>query len=152
MEGLGRLFNVIPVASGEPFKMRGASSAMIVMTGSSGTVTMQQQPGFGGSPVTFLCIKNVYWSTQSNGTAAWNKFAWNIPVAYPTPAALATYTHGTTTGLTTAVASCFTIFSSEMSDPENYVVATGTNSGLIQVILGDLVSQRNPANLEILAS
>jgi hypothetical protein len=159
MEILGRDVNIIPIASGEPFKMRGASTAMIVVTGATAVITMQQQTGFGGSPSAFYCIKNVYWSTATNGTAAWNKLTYNLAVApYLTggassaPGALSTYTHGTTTGLTTATCSVFHVFTSELSDPTNYVVATATGSGLCAVVLGDLVSERAPANLEILAS
>jgi hypothetical protein len=153
MELLGRVCNVIPIASGQPFKMRDASSAMIVVTGASAVITMTQANGFAGTPQTLLCIKNVYFSTQSNGTAAWAKgITWNVPATTPPPALLATYTHGTTAGLTTAVMTAFTIFTSELSDPFNYVIATATGSGLCSVITGDMVHQRTPSNLAILAA
>ncbi len=153
MELLGRVCNVIPIASGVPFRMRDASSAMIVVTGATAVITMTQAAGFAGTPATFLCIKNVYGSTSSTGTAAWFKgITWNIPVQQTTPAALATYTHGTTAGLTTAVMTAFTIYTSELSDPQNYVIATATGSGLCSVITGDMVHQRTPANLAILSA
>jgi hypothetical protein len=154
METLGRLCNVIPIASGVAFKMRGASVAMFVLTGSTAVATLQQQPGFGGTPVTLPMIKDVYWSTQTNGTAAWNKLTYNAnALAAPFASGpIATYTHGTTTGLTTATCSVFHIFTSELSDPENYVLCTATGSGLLSVYLGDLVHQRGPANLEILSA
>jgi hypothetical protein len=143
MESLGRLCNVIPLASGSPFKMRGASVAMFVLTGSTGVATLQEQPGFGGSPITLAAIKDVYWATSGAGTAAWNKLVL---------ASVATYTHGTTTGLTTATASVFHIYTSQMSDPENYLLCTATGSGVLAVYTGDLVVQRGPANLEILSA
>jgi hypothetical protein len=159
MEILGRDVNIIPVASGAPFKLRGASTAMIVVTGATAVISLQQQTGFGGSPSSLYAIKNVYWSTSSTGTAAWSKLTYNSTVApYLTggpssgPGPLQTYTHGTTTGLTTAVMSAFHVFTSELSDPTNYLLATATGSGLCYVVLGDLVAERAPANLEILSS
>lgn len=155
MELLGRVCNFIPIASGQPFKMRDASSAMIVVTGATAVITMTQAAGFAGTPSTFLCIKNIYTSTASNGTAAWVKtVSWNIPVQSPPPAALATYTHGSVgpPNLTGVVMSAFTIYTSELSDPQNYVIATATGSGLCYVITGDMVHQRTPANLAILSA
>jgi hypothetical protein len=152
MELLGRVCNVIPIASGQPFKMRDASSAMIVVTGATAVITMTQAAGFAGTPQTLLCIKNVYGSTQSNGTAAWAKtVVWNVPATTPPPALLATYTHGAG-AFTGVVMSAFTIFTSELADPFNYVIATATGSGLCSVITGDMVHQRTPNNLAILAA
>lgn len=152
MELLGRTNNIIPVASGQPFKMRDCSSAMVVVTGATAVITVTQAAGFAGTPATFPVIKNVYWATASNGTAAWNKLTFVNGVAPFTTGPLATYTHGTTAGLTTAVMSAFHIFTSELSDPNNYVICTATGSGLCYVVTGDLVHQRGPANLAILAS
>jgi hypothetical protein len=154
MEALGRLCNVIPIASGVAFKMRGASVAMFVLTGAAAVATLQEQPGFTGTPVSLAMIKNIYWTTVTNGTAAWSKLTYsaNNLVAPFASGPIATYTHGTTTGLTTATCSVFHIFTSELSDPENYLLCTATGSGLLSVYVGDLVHQRGPANLEILSA
>jgi len=161
MEVLGRNANVIPTASGIPFKFRGASSALVVVSGVAATsVAVTEQPGYAGSPVNLACIKNIYWNASTTGTAAWQKITYvsgtSIAGVYLTglPAqtflfsALNTYTSGT------ALAVAFTIFTSQLSDPENYLTITMAGSGglICSVILSDLVVQRGPANLEVLSA
>jgi hypothetical protein len=120
---------------------------MIVVTGATAVITMTQAAGFAGTPQTLLCIKNVYASTASNGTAAWTKaITWSN-----TSAPLATYTHGAGS-LVGAAMSAFTVFTSELADPFNYVIATATGSGLCYVVTGDMIHQRTPANLAIMAA
>lgn len=156
MEALGRLCNVvnINVTSNAIFKMRGASCAMVVLYGSSAVVTLAQDSTYGGSFSTALaCIKNVYWrATPGDGTVVWNKLTYVSGTAPYTSGPLSTYTHGSTTGLSTAYLSVFHIFTSEMSDPYDYVKATITGSGNATIIPVDLVHQRAPANLEIISS
>lgn len=144
MEALGRLLNLIPIATGAPFKVRGASGVLVWVTGATAVITMTASSSFGGSYTNLACIKNVYWTTATNGTAAWSKLIISPNVA--------TYTHGTTTGLTTATCSVFHILTSELSDPNDYITCTATGSGLVSVIPYDLVSARGPANLEILGA
>jgi hypothetical protein len=149
MEALGRLVNVIPVAAGKPFKMRGASGVMVVVTGTNAVVTVKEDSSFGGAFATTLAaIKNIYWTTASDGTAAWNKLSLGAsPVG--------TYTHGSAgpPSLLTATVTAFHVFTSELSDPNDYlsITVTGTTP-TCTVIPYDLVHQRGPANLEILGS
>lgn len=153
MEALGRLCNVIPIAAGKPFKMRSASVAMVVITGAAAAPTVNERTSFGGADTALAAIKNIYWSTATDGTAAWNKITYPTASAtFTTGAPLSTYTHGTTAGLTTANCSVFHIFTSELSDPFNYLNIAVGGAGLAQVYLGDLVVQRAPANLEIVGS
>jgi hypothetical protein len=154
MEALGRLCNVIPnITTNTKFKVRGASSIMVVVTGATAVVTLAQDSTFGGSFATAAAvIKNVYWATAADGTAAWNKLTYVNGTAPFGSGPLSTYTHGTTTGLTTAVMSVFHVFTSEFSDPMSYLKVTMTGSGIGQIFPCDLVHQRAPANLEILAS
>ena len=81
MEVLGRNANIIPVAKAAPFKMRSASSAMIVCTipsvGSGDTFTINEQTSFGGGTTAIPVIKNIYWTAALNGTAAWNKITYS---------------------------------------------------------------------------
>jgi len=146
MEALGRLFNLVPNAVSHPFKMRGASGVAIVAIGADAVVTVKEDSTFGGSFATTLAVvKNIYWAAANDGTAAWKKL---------TPASpLGTWTHGTTTGLTTAVVTVAHVFTSEMSDPNDYlkITCTGT-SPVCYAIPYDLVTQRGPANLEILGA
>jgi hypothetical protein len=156
MEVLGRLCNVIPIAAGQAFKMRGCSTVMVVCTTTStGTFTLNQSSSYGGSYTAFAAIKNVYWSTQTNGTASWSKLNYVSGTAPFTSGPLSAISLGSggTTGLTTATVAVFHVFTSELSDPNDYlqVVVSGSN-GLVSVMPSDLVTQRGPANLEILGA
>lgn len=144
-EALGRICNVVPDAISHPFKMRGASGVMIVTQGADAVVTVKQDSTFGGGFATTLAvIKTVYWATATDGTAAWNKLI---------VANIGTFTHGTTTGLTTATLTAFHIFTSMLADPNSYlkITCTGTTPKCT-AYLYDLVAQRGPANLEILGA
>lgn len=144
MEGLGRVLNVIPIASGAGQKMRGASAITFVCTGGD-TFTLTVASSFAGSygtPQTTAIgggmIHNYYTSSATNGTAAWVKTA----LAY------GSYVNAVTGTNTIA----FTIFTSEFADPNCYVKCTASSSGLVTAIHHDLVVQRTPQNLEILGA
>lgn len=147
MEILGRNANVIPIAAGNAFKMRGASSAMFVCTGSD-TFTINQSSSFGGSYTPVAVIKNVYGAAATNGTAAWTKLTY-VNGANPLSAVTIGGGSPTITGATCLV---FHAFTSQLADPNNYLKVTVAASGLVAVFLSDLVSQRAPANLEILGA
>jgi hypothetical protein len=153
MEVLGRLANVIPIAAGAPFKIRGASCHMVVVTGATAVATLAQDSSFGGGFATAAAIvKNIYWTTATNGTAAWSKLTYVNGTAPFAAGPLSTFTLGTTTGLTTAIAAVFHIFTSELADPYNYIKVTMTGGGLCSVFSSDLTPQRAPANLEIMGA
>jgi hypothetical protein len=156
MEALGRLCNVvnINISTNAIFKQRGASCTMVVLYGAAAVVTLAQDISYGGAFATALaCIKNIYWrATPGDGTVVWNKLAYVNGTAPFGSGPLSTYTHGTTTGLTTAYLSVFHIFTSEMSDPYDYIKVTITGSGNASIFPVDLVHQRAPANLEIISS
>lgn len=144
MEQLGRNVNVIPIASAKPFKMRGASVVSFLCTGTD-TFTVRIGASFGtNATAPGAVIKTVYWATASDGTVAWNKLI--------LATAADNIVTGTTAGLTTATVAWFSIYTSEFSDPNNYIKCTASAAGLVTAILGDLVHQRGPANLEILGS
>jgi hypothetical protein len=168
MEVLGRNANIIPVAANQSFKMRGASSAMIVCSTSSlastgNTFTVNEASSFTGGLTAVNVIKNVYWSTGLVGATAWQKQTYNPAVApYLTggpgggPGALSAIQLATasTNAPVTATLAVFHVFTSQLSDPNSYIqiTVTGSSTGLVTVILSDLTPQRAPANLEILAS
>ena len=143
-EGLGRGFNIIPIAAGKPFRLRNASAVTLVTTGATSAPVLNERQTFGGGDTALAVIKTVYWATATDGTAAWNKLILS--------SAVSTYTHGTTTGLTTAVMSAFTVFTSMLSDPFAYINFAGGGSGLNYAILHDLSVQRGPAALELLGA
>lgn len=146
MEGLGRLFNVVPVCTaGGAINISGCSAVSFVITGSTAVPTLLIAPSFAGSYIStgFAPITRVYWTTSTTGTVAWSK---------ATITAAATYTHGTTTGLTTATASVFTVFTSQMLAGYDYIKCTVTGSGIGAAILHDLTVQRAPASLAVLGA
>jgi hypothetical protein len=143
MEALGRVCNVIPIAVAKPFKLRSASAVMFVITGATAAPVINQASSFAGGLSTIAVIKDVYWSTATDGTAGWNKLIISPSVS--------TYVHGTTAGLTTAIMSVFHVYTSQLSDPNNYLEVTAA-SGLVSAYLYDLVHQRGPANMEILGA
>ena len=145
MEALGRVCNVVPDAISHPFKLRGASGVMIVTQGADAVVTVKEDSTFGGSfATTLLAIKTIYWGTATDGTVGWSKLV---------VANIGTFTHGTTTGLTTATVTAFHLFTSMLTDPNAYlkITCTGTTPKCA-AYLYDLVHQRGPANLEILGA
>lgn len=167
MEGLGRLFNIIPVAAGQMFKGRGASSYGFCAYNTTGsdetTVTLLQASSYGGGTTDLYAIKNIYTCTQFNGTAAWVK-----QTAYPYTAApwssggvggaagpVSSFTfNGSGANFVSAVCCFFQVFTSELADPDDYLEVTVTGSGtpLLVALPYDLVVQRGPANLEILGA
>ncbi len=151
MDGLGRLFNLVPITTAGPaIKLSGTTGVTFVTTGAAAVPTLTIATSFAGTYRAFnfftpnwVPIIRVYWSTATDGTAAWNKV---------TITAASTFTHGTTTGLTTAVASVFTVFGAQLPDPYNYIKCTVTGSGLGMAIVHDLTVQRAPANLALLSA
>ncbi|KUN03150.1 hypothetical protein AQI95_24645 [Streptomyces yokosukanensis] len=136
MYGLGRVFNVIPIAAGNAFKMRGASAVTFVCTGND-TFTVTASSSFGGSyssPGNIVTRKQT--CTATNGTAAWVE---------ATQAA----SNAVTSASGTVV---FSVLTSQLADPNDYVKVSVGGSGLVTAILHDLVVARKPANLEVLGS
>lgn len=162
MEGLGRLFNFIPVpgaGANTGFKFRGASGvqvfAWVTATGATSTVAVTQSNAFAGTYVAAPVIKNIYWTTAINGTAAWNKLTYINGTAPFTNGPLSGFTFANAAQtLPTALLVAFSIFTSELSDPNDYiqVANTGGTGSAISAVPFDLVTQRAPANLEILSS
>ena len=145
-EGLGRLFNVVPVCTaGGAINISQCSAVTFVITGATAVATLTISNAYGGSynATGFNPITRVYWSTLTTGTTAWNK---------ATITAAAAFTLGTTTGLTTATSAVFTVFGSQLTAGYDYIKCTVTGSGIGAAILHDLTSQRAPANLPVVSA
>jgi hypothetical protein len=131
MEGLGRVFNVAPIAAGAAVSLKDAGAVTFVCTGND-TFTVTSSATFGGSyasPGSVVTTK--YTNTATNGTAAWVK-------ATQTAANAVTIASG-------AVA--FTVDATSLPDGQKYVKCSAGSAGLVTAILHDLAVQRNPANL-----
>src|SRR5690349_23190444 len=136
MYGLGRVINVIPIAAGAAFKLRGASAVTFVCTGND-TFTLTTSSTFGGSytsPGNIITRKQT--CTATNGTAAWVE-------ATQTASNAVTIASGTVV---------FGVLTSQIADPNAYLKVSVGASGLVTAILHDLTVARKPSNLEILGA
>jgi hypothetical protein len=137
MEGLGRVFDVVPIAAGQILKMRNASSVTFVCTGADTfTVTVGTSHAAAATDPGNI-INHYYQRADTNGTNAWTKQTQAADNAVIQASADTTV---------------FTVFTSQFSDPNKYIKCTPSASGLVMAIFHDLVVQRAPANLEILNS
>lgn len=149
MEGLGRVFDVIDVASNVYFSLKNASAVSFVCYASSTSTTTVVLTG----ATTYAAGTTLAWSTANgfgqcahyyqntkhDGTAGWTKqtASWST----------ATLTIGATSGYV----SVFSVFSSQFAAGYPYINADGTNCTIV-AILHDLDVQRGPANLAILGA
>jgi hypothetical protein len=143
-DGLGRVFNVC-TNTGQGITLAAGQAVSFYTDVSTATITLTIATSFGGTyrasnffTPNWTPITRVYFSTAHDGTAVWAK---------ATITAAATFTHGTTTGLTTAVQSVFTLFGTQIPDTYTYVKGALTNSGTGFIIVHDLAVARTPANL-----
>lgn len=142
MEGLGRVFNVIPIAAGRAISLVDAAAVTFVTTGND-TFTFTSSDTFGGtynagSLSTLVGLVNVYKSSATNGSAAWVKD--NSLIS----------TNTIVSG--GAIATAFTIMGEWLPDGRSYVKLSVAGAGLVTAILHDLSVQRGPANLAILSA
>lgn len=141
MEGLGRVFNVIPIAAGRGIALQGAAAITFVTTASD-TFTLTTAATFAGSYTagiaTLVGKINVYKSAATNGSAVW---------------ALDNTLISTNTIVSGgAITTCFTIGAPMLPDLGKYVKLSVGGSGLVTAILHDLFPQRTPPNLAILSA
>lgn len=137
-EGLGRVFNVVPIAAGQGILLRDCSAVTFVCTGND-TFTLTLATTFAGSysqPSGFNPITRKYTNTATNGTAAWVK-------ATQAASNAVTIASGTV---------AFSLLVSQIPDTYNYVKNTASSAGLVMAVLHDLTVQRTPANLAILGA
>jgi hypothetical protein len=135
MEGLGRLFNVVPIAAGTLISLKDSAGITFVCTGND-TFTVKSAASYNGSVTALTAITRYYKCTSTAGAAAW-----------------------TDSGDVTAVnnvaitsgALAFYIDAGDLPAGADYVEVTVAASGLVAAILHDLNVQRQPANLRVLS-
>jgi hypothetical protein len=136
MEGLGRAFNVVPVAAGQGISMKDCSAITFVCSGAD-TFTLTAATTFAGSytsPGNILTRRAN--TTATNGTAAWTR---------TTQAAANTVVNA-------SGVSAFTVGQSQLPDPAAYVKVTPSGAGTVFAILHDLKIKRAPENLRIVGA
>ena len=133
MEGLGRLFNVVPIAAGKSISLKDAAGVTFVCTGAD-TFTVKSQPTAGGTAANLPVITDYYTNTATDGTAKWAD-------ASQAAAAAVTIAGGTV---------AFYVAAADLPAGAAYAEVTVGAAGLVHAIVHDLMSQRDPANLAAL--
>lgn len=138
MEALGRVIDVVPIASGAYISMKNASGITFVCTGAD-TFTVREAKDASGTSVQNIgnVITRYYQNTSTAGGAGWTK---------QTQAGSYQVVQGS--NYTTVIE----VFGSQMDDGFPYVYCHAGGSGLVTAILHDLTVQRSPANLATLSA
>lgn len=133
MEGLGRAFNVVPIAAGAALSMRDCGGITFVCTGND-TFTLTCSDSFGGSYATpGNTLTKKITNSATNGTAAW-------ATASQSAANAVTISSGTV---------AFYVSGDSLPDGKAYVKVSAGASGLVTAIMHDLTVQRKADNLAI---
>jgi hypothetical protein len=136
MEGLGRAFNVVPIAAGAALSLRDAGGVTFICTGND-TFTLTVSDTFGGSYATpgNIITKKIT-NTATNGTAAW-----------------ATATQSAANAVTISSGSvAFYVSGDSLPDGKAYVKVAAGAAGLVTAVLHDLTVQRKADNLAIVGA
>lgn len=138
MEGLGRVFDVVPIASGAYLSLKNASGVTFVCTGADTFTVREAQTASGGSVQNIgNVITHYYQNTSTAGAAGWTR---------QTQAASNAVTQA---GAYTTV---IEIFCSQLDDTFDYIYCHAASGGLVTAILHDLTVQRSPVNLATLSA
>jgi hypothetical protein len=137
MQGLGRVFNVVPIAAGVGISMKGCSGITFICTGND-TFTLTVASTFAGSYATpGNIISTKYTNTSTAGAAAW------VGPTSQSAAAAVTIASG---------AVSVYVGQAMLTDPAAYVKMTQSSAGLVTAILHDLKVKRTPSALPIVAA
>lgn len=138
-EGLGRLFNVVPIAAGIGISLQDAAGITFVCTGDD-TFTITVADTFAGSyaapTATGGIITRKYTNTATDGSAAWVEATQDAANAVSIDA-------GTVV---------FYVGGPMLPDTKVYVKCAVAAAGLVEAIVHDLNIQRTPANLPALGA
>lgn len=134
--GLGREFNVVPIAAGVGLSLRDAAGISFVCTGND-TFTITVADSFAGSyatPGNIITTKQT--NTATNGSAAW-------VTASQSASNAVTITSGTVV---------FYVSGDALPDGKSYVKVSAGAAGLVTAVLHDLSTARKPDNLAIVGA
>lgn len=135
IEGLGRVFNVIPVAAGVSVSLKQAAGVTFVAYGAAEAFTLSSQVTSGGAKTALPSVTRYYLTTSDAGAAAWTDV---------TQAAASTVTLAGA-----ADAAAVYVDASDLPAGAAYAVLDHTTAGLVVAIIHNLQSERDPANLPV---
>lgn len=137
MEGLGRLFNIIPTADGVFVNLTEATGVTFFGVGAD-TYTIQSSATASGG--TDLAVISHYYSlAAADGSVAWVR----------QPSTAASDVSPTASRVVAANGALF-VSASSLPAGHKYVKCTSTSTGLVYALVHDLASQRAPYNLAAL--
>lgn len=142
MEGLGRVFNVLPVGDNAYVNLRYASGVTFVCVGANNetfTVTEAKDASGTGAQV-LTAVDHVFTNAGSNGANAWAEAA---TPNESSPASVVTTT-------TAAPVAAFFVNPSALSDGYTHLKVASSSTGTVVAITHDLNTQRKPSNLPAL--
>lgn len=136
MEGLGRVFNVLPVADDVYVSLKDATAVSFICVNAAGdTWTLTEAADAAGTGAAVLSTITRFHVSATVG-AAWTQVTQAVGSAFTT-----------TSSQDVAV---LTISAAELSDGKDFVKLASTSTGTVVALLHDLVSKRDPANLPAL--
>ena len=135
VEGLGRLYNFVPIAAGTLISVKDASGIEFVVTGAD-TFTLSTAATYNGSTTNLAVITNYYTCTSQIGGAKW------VNVTQGPSATIVTSGSGS---------AAFYVDSQAMPASALYMQVAAAGAGLVYAIVHDLMVQRGPANLRQLS-
>jgi hypothetical protein len=136
MEGLGRVFNVIPVADNVYVNLKDASAVTFVCYIDGGdTFTLTEATSAGGGGAQVLATLTRYYTSSGVGTGTWTKRTQAAGSTVVTPDS------------TAQDAMVVTVNATELSDGFTHLKLASTSTGTVVAITHDLTVQRDPANL-----
>lgn len=134
-EGLGRLFNVVPAASGVLISVKDTAGISFVITGAAGTLASAATEA---GATAALDAQNYYTNTTVDGSAQW------VDAAAASPAS------PTVTPPTDGAAVVY-VDAADLPAGSAYVSCTAATGGAVTAIVHDLDVQRDPARLRVLS-
>lgn len=134
MEGLGRLFNVVPTADGVEIDLAGASGVTFICVGADTYTIEECQDGTGTGAQQLAAWDHYFTNSGAVGATPW------VEVVDDTPAA----------ALAVAANAAVYVSAAELSDGFTHVRCSSTSTGLVIAIVHDLVEQRSPERLPVL--
>lgn len=136
MEGLGRIFNIIPIADAVTVHLRDYDAVTFICVNADTYTVQDANTQGGGAAANLAVIDNYYTNAQLNGTAAW---------ARVNQAAAASFTIA-------GGAAAFTVDAASLRDGFRYVRCSSTAAGLVYAIVHDLHIARAIQNLPALSA
>lgn len=136
MEGLGRVFNIVPTADDVEVYVADCSAVTFVGVGDD-VYTVQEHQSAAGAGQDLDVVDQYYENANADGSTAWT---------------VATQAADAAVDADGSAVVVFTVDVKSMSDNYDYLSCASTSSGLVYAILHDLNVQRAPQNLRALGT